>query len=88
MEFCDVLFVYPEDRAQTGVSIMIRRGLDIEIDEEEGIGHGRDENGRVVWILGKIRSKIILIIGVYGPPQGDDETFFNELSLSGGGVNM
>ena len=66
-----------EDRAQSGVSIMIRRGLDIEIDEEEGIGHGRDENGRVVWILGKIRSKIILIIGVYGPPQGDDETFFN-----------
>ena len=66
-----------EDRAQSGVSIMIRRGLDIEINEEEGIGHGRDENGRVVWILGKIRSKIILIIGVYGPPQGDDETFFN-----------
>ena len=26
-----------EDRAQSGVSIMIKRGLDIEISEEEGI---------------------------------------------------
>ena len=67
-----------EDRAQSGVSILIRRGLDIEISEEEGIGHGRDDNGRIVWILGKIRSKTLLIIGVYGPPQGDDDTFFND----------
>ena len=29
---------------------------------------GSDDNGRVVWIVGKIRSKTLLIIGVYGPP--------------------
>ena len=67
-----------EDRAQSGVSILLRRGLDMEVSEEEGVGHGKDKNGRVVWILGKIRSKTILIIGVYGPPQGDDEVFFND----------
>ena len=67
-----------EDRAQSGVSILLRRGLDMEVSEEEGVGHGKDKNGRVVWILGKIRSKTILIIGVYGPPQGDDEMFFND----------
>ena len=67
-----------EDHAQAGVSILIRRGLDIKIDEKKGIGHGKDLDGRIVWVLAEIRAKTILIIGLYGPSAGDREEFFRD----------
>ena len=67
-----------EDHAQAGVSILIRRGLDIKIDEKKGVGHGKDLDGRIVWVLAEIRAKTILIIGLYGPSAGDREEFFRD----------
>ena len=67
-----------ENHAQAGVSILIRRGLDIKIGDKQGVGHGKDLNGRIVWVLAEIRAKTILIIGLYGPSSGDSEEFFRD----------
>ena len=60
MEFSNVLIMYSGGQN----TILLRRGLDIHISEEEGVGQKWE--GYVD--RGKIRYKIILIIGVYGPP--------------------
>ena len=62
----------PEVRAQAGVAILFRKGLAVTFIGEPG----RDKNGRVVWTLVEINTKILLIIGVYAPSQGDDPNFF------------
>ena len=49
-----------------------------KIDEKKGIGHGKDLDGRIVWVLAEIRAKTILIIGLYGPSAGDREEFFRD----------
>ena len=48
-----------EDRAQAGVSILFGRDLDITIHEKD---HGSDSEGRMVWVKGELRSKIILFV--------------------------
>ena len=60
-------------RAQAGVAILFRKGLAITFH-----GDGKDKNGRVVWALVEINTKILLIIGVYAPPQGDNPDFFKD----------
>ena len=64
-----------EDRAQAGVSILFGRGLDITILEKD---HGSDSEGRMVWVKGELRSKIILFVGIYAPSDGDNHLFFEE----------
>ena len=50
----------PQVRAQAGVAILFRKGLAINFIGEGG----KDKNGRVVWALVEINTKILLIIGV------------------------
>ena len=38
----------------------------------------KDHNGRVVWTLAEINTKMLLIIGIYAPSQGDDPQFFKD----------
>ena len=38
----------------------------------------KDNNGRVVWSLVEINTKMLLIIRVYAPAQGDDSNFFKD----------
>ena len=64
----------PQVRAQAGVAILFRKGLAINFIGEGG----KDKNGRVVWALVEINTKILLIIGVYAPPQGDNPDFFKD----------
>ena len=64
-----------EDRAQAGVSILFGRGLDITILEKD---HGSDSEGRMVWVKGELRSKVILFVGIYAPSDGDNPQFFEE----------
>ena len=63
--------------AQSGVAILIRRGLAIDI-----VDKGTDPQGRVAWILADIYSKKLLIIGVYGPSSGDDDVFLQDRVFS------
>ena len=63
----------PEPRAQAGVALLFRKGLAYSIKRE-----GKDKRGRVVWALVEINTKLILVIGVYAPAQGDDPCFFSE----------
>ena len=63
--------------AQSGVAILIRRGLAIDI-----VDKGTDPQGRVAWILAEIYSKKLLIIGVYGPSSGDDDVFLQDRVFS------
>ena len=63
----------PEMRAQAGVAILFRKGLAITFH-----GDGKDKNGRVVWALAEINTKMLLIIGVYAPSQGDNPNFFKD----------
>ena len=65
----------PEDRAQAGVTILFGKGLDITIKETD---HGSDSNGRLVWVLGELRSRKILFVGIYAPSEGDNNLFFEE----------
>ena len=58
-----------EDRAQAGVSILFGRNLDITILEKD---HGSDSEGRMVWVKGELRSKVILFVGIYAPSDGDN----------------
>jgi exonuclease III len=58
----------PQVRAQAGVAILFRKGLAINFIGEGG----KDKNGRVVWALVEINTKVLLIIGVYAPSQGDN----------------
>ena len=60
-------------RAQAGVAILFRKGLAITFH-----GDGKDKNGRVVWALVEINTKMLLIIGVYAPSQGDNPNFFKD----------
>ena len=64
-----------EDRAQAGVSILFGRNLDITISEKD---FGSDTEGRMVWVKGELRSKIILFVGIYAPSEGDNSLFFEE----------
>ena len=64
-----------EDRAQAGVSILFGRNLDITILEKD---HGSDSEGRMVWVKGELRSKVILFVGIYAPSDGDNPQFFEE----------
>ena len=61
-------------RAQAGVAILFRKGLAINFIGEGG----KDKNGRVVWALVEINTKVLLIIGVYAPSQGDNPDFFKD----------
>ena len=71
---CEVLAsCTPEPRAQAGVALLFRKGLAYSIKRE-----GKDKRGRVVWALVEINTKLILVIGVYAPAQGDDPCFFSE----------
>ena len=71
---CEVLAsCTPEPRAQAGVALLFRKGLAYSIKRE-----GKDKRGRVVWALVEINTKLILVIGVYAPAQGDDPGFFSE----------
>ena len=63
----------PEIRAQAGVALLFRKGLAITIK-----ANGCDRNGRVVWALVELNSKVILIVGIYAPAQGDDPQFFRD----------
>ena len=63
----------PEVRAQAGVALLFRKGLAVTF-----LGDGNDRNGRVVWALVEINTKKLLVIGVYGPSQGDDPMFFKD----------
>ena len=63
----------PQVRAQAGVAILFRKGLAITFH-----GDGKDKNGRVVWALVEINTKMLLIVGVYAPPQGDNPDFFKD----------
>ena len=65
----------PELRGQAGVAILFRKGLAVSFPEG---GNGTDQNGRVVWTLAEINTKILLIIGVYAPSQGDEPKFFKD----------
>ena len=65
----------PEDRAQAGVSILFGKGLDITINEKD---HGSDSNGRLVWVLGELRSRKVLFVGIYAPSEGDNHQFFED----------
>ena len=53
---------------------MFRKGLAINFIGEGG----KDKNGRVVWSLVEINTKVLLIIGVYAPSQGDNPEFFKD----------
>ena len=64
----------PQVRAQAGVAILFRKGLAINFIGEGG----KDKNGRVVWSLVEINTKVLLIIGVYAPSQGDNPDFFKD----------
>jgi len=64
----------PQVRAQAGVAILFRKGLAINFIGEGG----KDKNGRVVWALVEINTKVLLIIGVYAPSQGDNPDFFKD----------
>ena len=67
----------PELRAQAGVAILYRRGLEVH-----HISEGTDNHGRLVWNLIEIHSKRILIVGIYAPSQGDECSFFKNSIFS------
>ena len=67
----------PEPRAQAGVAILYRHGLEVH-----HISEGTDKHGRLVWNLIELHSKKILIVGVYAPSQGDECTFFKNSIFS------
>ena len=65
----------PEDRAQAGVSILFGKGLDITIGDQD---HGSDSEGRLVWVLGELKARKILFVGIYAPSDGDNDQFFED----------
>ena len=61
-----------------GILILAKKGLDI-IPKESGTD--RDNMGRMAWEIYEIRGYKLLIMGIYGPPGGNDTqnaTFFEE----------
>ena len=61
-----------------GILILAKKGLDI-IPKESGTD--RDNMGRMAWEIYEIRGHKLLIMGIYGPPGGNDTqnaTFFEE----------
>ena len=65
----------PEDRAQAGVSILFGKGLDITIGDKD---HRSDSEGRLVWVLGELKARKILFVGIYAPSDGDNDQFFED----------
>ena len=55
------------------MAVLFRKGLAITFH-----GDGKDKNGRVVWSLVEIDTKMLLIICVYAPSQGDNPNFFKD----------
>ena len=61
-----------------GILILAKKGLDI-IPKESGTD--KDNMGRMAWEIYEIRGHKLLIMGMYGPPGGDDTqnaAFFEE----------
>ena len=61
-----------------GILILAKKGLDI-IPKESGTD--RDSMGRMAWEIYEIRGHKLLIMGIYGPPGGEDAqnaSFFEE----------
>ena len=58
-----------------GILILAKKGLDI-IPKESGTD--KNNMGRMAWEIYEIREHKLLIMGIYGPPGGDDASFFKE----------
>ena len=48
-----------EDQDQAGLSILFGRNLDVTISDKD---FGSNTEGRMVWVKGELRSKIILFV--------------------------